>query len=41
MSIGLAFAIYTTLVAFVSTIMLYYLKVIYPREEAQLKEKSK
>jgi len=41
MTVGLAFAIYTALVAFVSSIMLYYLKVMYPREENQLKEKSK
>jgi hypothetical protein len=41
MSLALAFAIYTSLVAFVSSIMIYYLKVMYPREEAQLKEKSK
>jgi len=41
MTLGLAIAIYTALVAFVSSIMLYYLKVMYPREEAQLKEKSK
>ena len=41
MSLVIAFVIYTTLVAFVSSIMLYYLKVMYPREEAQLKEKSK
>jgi hypothetical protein len=41
MSIGFAIAIYTALVAFVSFIMLYYLNVMYPREEAQLKEKSK
>jgi hypothetical protein len=41
MSIGFAIAIYTALVAFVSFIMLYYLKVMYPCEEVQLKEKSK
>ena len=41
MTIGLAIAIYTALIAFVSSIMLYYLRVMYPREEAQLKEKSK
>jgi hypothetical protein len=41
MSIGFAFAIYTGLVAFVSSIMIYYYKVMYPTEEAQLKEKSK
>jgi len=41
MSIGLGVAIYATLVAFVSSIMVYYFKVIYPTEEAQLKEKSK
>jgi hypothetical protein len=41
MSLGIAFAIYTTLVAFVSSIMIYYFKVMYPTEEAQLKEKSK
>jgi hypothetical protein len=41
MSLGLAIAIYTALVALVSSTMLYYIKVMYPREEAQLKEKSK
>ena len=41
MSIGFAIAIYTALVAFVSSIMVYYLKVMYPREEQQLKEKLK
>jgi len=41
MSIGFAITIYTTLVAFVSSIMVYYLKVMYPREEHQLKENSK
>lgn len=41
MTLGLAIAIYTTLVAFVSSTVLYYLKVMYPREEAQLREKSK
>jgi len=41
MSLGIAFAIYSSLVAFVSSIMVYYLKVMYPREEQQLKEKLK
>jgi len=41
MSIVLGVAIYAALVAFVSSIMLYYLKVMYSREEAKLKEKSK
>ena len=41
MSIVVAFAIYTSLVAFVSSIIIYYFKVMYPTEEAQLKEKSK
>jgi len=41
MSIGIGIVIYTALVAFVSSIMVYYFKVMYPREEAQLKEKSK
>jgi hypothetical protein len=41
MSIGLAIAIYTTIVAFVSSIMVYYFGVMYPTEEAKLKEKSK
>jgi len=41
MSIGFAIAIYTALVAFVSSIMIYYIKVMYPLEEAQLREKSK
>lgn len=41
MSIGLAFTIYTALVVFVSSIMIYYYKVMYPREEQQLKENSK
>lgn len=41
MSLGIAFAIYTTLIVFVSSTMLYYYKVMYPREEKQLKQKSK
>ena len=41
MSIGFAIAIYTTLVAVVSSLIVYYFRVMYPREEAQLKEKSK
>ena len=41
MSIVLGAAIYTSLVAFVSSIIIYYFKVMYPTEEAQLKEKSK
>jgi len=41
MSIGFAIAIYTALVAFVSSTVLYYFKVMYPREEQQLKEKLK
>jgi len=41
MSIALATLIYTALVAFVSSLMVYYFKVMYPREEAQLREKSK
>jgi hypothetical protein len=41
MSLGIAFAIYTALIAFVSSIMIYYYKVMYPLEEAQLNEKSK
>ncbi len=41
MSIGVAFTIYTALIALVSSIMVHYYKVMYPREEAKLKEKSK
>jgi hypothetical protein len=41
MSIALGVAIYAALVAFVSSTMLYYFKVMYPREEAQFKENSK
>jgi len=41
MTIGLGVVIYISLVAFVSSIMVYYFKVIYPREEAQIKENSK
>jgi len=40
MSIGVGIAIYTALVAVVSSLMIYYFRVMYPREEAQLKEKS-
>jgi hypothetical protein len=41
MSIGLSIAIYSALVAIVSSSMIYYFRVMYPREEAQLREKSK
>jgi hypothetical protein len=41
MSIAVALAIYTSLIAFVSSIMVYYYKMMYPREEAKLMEKSK
>lgn len=41
MSIVLGVAIYAALVAFVSSIILYYLKVMYPKEEAKLREKTK
>jgi len=41
MSIALGVAIYAALVAFVSSIILYYLKVMYPKEEAKLREKTK
>jgi len=41
MTIELAIGIYVALVAFVSSIMVYYFKVMYSREEAQLKENSK
>ena len=41
MSIGLAIAIYTALVAVVSSLMVYYFRVMYPQEEKQLREKSK
>ena len=40
MSIALGITIYATLVAFVSSLMVYYFRVMYPKEEAQLKEKS-
>jgi len=40
MSIGVGIAIYAALVAGVSSLMVYYFRVIYPREEQQLKEKS-
>jgi|LauGreDrversion4_2_1035121.scaffolds.fasta_scaffold49853_10 hypothetical protein len=41
MSIALAFAIYSALVAVVSSLMIYYWKVMYPQQEAKLKERSK
>jgi hypothetical protein len=41
MSLGLGIAIYAALVASISSIIVYYYKVMYPREEAKLKEKSK
>ena len=41
MSVGLGIAIYTALVAVISSLMVYYFRVMYPREEKQLKEKSK
>jgi len=41
MSIALGIAIYTAIVAVISSLMVYYFRVMYPREEAQLKEKSK
>jgi len=41
MTIALALSIYTALVAVVSSLMVYYFRVMYPREEQQLKEKSK
>jgi hypothetical protein len=41
MSIGVAFTIYTALIALVSSIMVYYYKVTYPKEEAKLMEKTK
>jgi hypothetical protein len=41
MSALVGLAIYSALVAFISSLMIYYYKVMYPREEAELKEKSK
>jgi len=41
MSIELGIAIYTAIVVVISSLMVYYFRVMYPREEAQLKEKSK
>jgi hypothetical protein len=41
MSIALGIAIYSALVAFISSIMVYYYRVMYPLEEAKLREKSK
>jgi hypothetical protein len=41
MSIALGIAIYSALVAFISSIMVYYYRVMYPQEEAKLREKSK
>ena len=41
MSIPLAIAIYAAIVALVSSIMTYYYRVMYPQEEAKLREKSK
>jgi len=38
MSIALGIAIYTALVAFVSSLMVYYFRVMYPREEQQLRK---
>jgi len=40
MSIGLGIAIYTAILAFVSSLMGYYFKVMYPREEQELKSKK-
>ena len=37
MSIGLAVAIYTALIALVSSILTYYFKVMRPKEEEELK----
>jgi hypothetical protein len=41
MSLSLGITIYLTLVALVSSLMIYYYKVRYPQEEAKLREKSK
>jgi hypothetical protein len=41
MSIGIGIAIYSALVAFISSLMVYYYRVMYPKEENQLREKSK
>jgi hypothetical protein len=41
MSVTVAIAIYFTLVALVSSLMIYYYKVGYPQDEAKLREKSK
>jgi ABC-type Fe3+ transport system permease subunit len=41
MSITVAIAIYSSLVALVSSLMIYYYAVRYPQEEAKLREKSK
>jgi len=40
MSIGLGITIYAALVAVISSLMVYYFRVMYPRDEQQLKEKS-
>jgi len=40
MSIGLGIAIYTAMVAVVSSLMVYYFGVMYPREEQELKSKK-
>jgi len=40
MSIGLGVVIYAALVAVVSSLMVYYFRIMYPRDEQQLKEKS-
>jgi hypothetical protein len=38
---SIAFAIYSALVAVVSSLMIYYWKAMYPQQEAKLKEESK
>jgi len=40
MSITFAVGVYLALVAFVSALMTYYFRVMYPMEEAQLKQQE-
>jgi hypothetical protein len=41
MTLSVGIVIYSTIVAFISSLMVYYYRVRYPQEEAKLKENSK
>jgi hypothetical protein len=41
MTLSVGIVVYVTLVTLISFIMTYYYRVMYPLEEAKLKEKSK